>query len=173
MGEISSTKSVIFKFHFFLFKIYFCIILGLWAIVNNAGIGYPGPIEWQPVEEMKKTLEVNLWGMVNITKAFLPLLKRTKGRVVNVASSSGRLSSPFAAAYCISKFGVEAFSDALRNEMKHFGVTVHIIEPGIFKTAITDAEKNIKYLQRLWENLDGDTKECYGGEFYEQGMGKV
>lgn len=173
MGEISSTKSVIFKFHFFLFKTYFCIILGLWAIVNNAGIGYPGPIEWQPVEEMKKTLEVNLWGMVNITKAFLPLLKRTKGRVVNVASSSGRLSAPFAAAYCISKFGVEAFSDALRNEMKHFGVTVHIIEPGIFKTAITDAEKNIKYLQRLWENLDGDTKECYGEEFYEQGMGKV
>lgn len=146
---------------------------GLWAIVNNAGIGYPGPIEWQPVEEMKKTLEVNLWGMVNITKAFLPLLKRTKGRVVNVASSLGRLSAPFAAAYCISKFGVEAFSDALRNEMKHFGVTVHIIEPGIFKTAITDAEKNIKYLQRLWENLDGDTKECYGGEFYEQAKAKL
>lgn len=141
---------------------------GLWAIVNNAGVAYPGPIEWQAVEEMKRTVDINLWGMVSVTKAFLPLLKRTKGRVLNVASSSGRISAPFAAAYCISKFGVQAFSDALRNEMKHFGVTVHIIEPGMFKTSITDAEKNIQYLKKMWENLDADTKECYGVEFYEQ-----
>ena len=142
---------------------------GLWAVVNNAGIGYPGLIEWQSVEEMKKTVDVNLWGMVSVTKAFLPLLKRTKGRVVNVASSSGRLSNPGAAAYCISKFGVESFSDSLRNEMRHFGVTVHIIEPGMFKTNITLAEKNIQHLDRQWNNLDEDTKECYGIEYYEKG----
>ena len=118
---------------------------------------------------MKRTVDVNLWGMVSITKAFLPLLKRTKGRVVNVASSSGRLSTPGAAAYCISKYGVEAFSDSLRIEMRHFGVTVHIIEPGNFRTNITSADKNVQHLDKLWKNLDVDTKECYGIKFYEKG----
>ena len=145
------------------------MIPGLWAVVNNAGIGFPGPIEWVTVEEMKKAVDVNLWGMVSVTKAFLPMLKRTKGRIVNVASTSGRVATPGAAAYCISKFGVEAFSDSLRNEVKHFGVTVHIIEPGNFKTNITSAGKNRQCLERLWENLDTDTRECYGKEYYEQG----
>jgi len=72
------------------------------------------------LEEMKRIVYVNVWGMVSITKAFLPLLKRTKGRVLNVASSSGRVSTPGIAAYCISKYGVEAFSDSLRIEMRHF-----------------------------------------------------
>lgn len=108
--------------------------------------------------------------MVSVCKTFLPLLKKTEGRIVNVASISGRLASPGAAAYCISKSGVEAFSDSLRNEMRHFRVIVHIVEPGMFKTNITGAEKNRRCLQQLWENLDMDTRECYGVEFYEQGM---
>ena len=118
---------------------------------------------------MKRTVDVNLLGMVSITKAFLPLLKRTKGRVLNVASSSGRLSTPGAAAYCISKYGVEAFSDSLRIEMRHFEVTVHIIEPGNFRTNITSTDKNVQHLDKLWENLDVDTKECYGIKFHEKG----
>ncbi|KAL9952495.1 hypothetical protein ACROYT_G039762 [Oculina patagonica] len=141
---------------------------GLWAVVNNAGIANPGLIEWQTVEEMKRIVDVNLWGMVSVTKAFLPLLKQTKGRIVNVASSSGRVSTPGVAAYCISKYGVEAFSDALRNEMRHFGLKVHIIEPGGFTTNITSVEKNIQFLERLWKNLDADTKECYGIEYFEK-----
>ena len=145
------------------------IFSGLWAVVNNAGVGFPGLIEWETVEGMKRTVDINLWGMVSITKAFLPLLKRTKGRVVNVASSWGRVAIPGVSAYSISKFGVQAFSDALRNEMRHFGVTVHIIEPGMFKTKIMDARKNIQYLETLWGNLDADTKECYGIQYYEQG----
>lgn len=130
----------------------------------------PGPIEWQPIEEMRRTVDVNLWGMVLVTKTFLPLLKRTKGRVINVASTAGRVASPCAIAYCISKFGVEAFSDCLRNEMKHFGVTVHIIEPGNFKTNIASVEKNCQQLERLWARLDIETKESYGKEYYDQGM---
>ena len=63
------------------------LISGLWAVVNNAGISDPGMIEWQTVEQMKRVVDVNLWGMVSVTKAFLPLLKRTKGCIVNVASS--------------------------------------------------------------------------------------
>ena len=142
----------------------------MWAVVNNAGVGYPAPIEWQTLEEMKEVVNVNLWGAVAITKTFLPLLKRARGRIVNVASSAGRLANPGGSAYCISKFGMEAFSDALRNEVRHFGVTVHIIEPGVFKTNISDTERHVQHLDRLWEHLDAETKESYGTEFLEKGM---
>ena len=138
------------------------MIPGLWAVVNNAGIAFPGPIEWVTVEEVKRVVDINLWGMVSLAKAFLPTLKRTKGRVVNVASTSGRVVAPGLATYCMSKFGVEALSDSLRNEVKHFGVTVHIIEPGMFKSNITSAEKNCQCLERLWKNLGTDVRECYG-----------
>ena len=143
---------------------------GLWALVNNAGICYPAPIEWENAEEMKKTVDVNLWGTVSVTKAFLPLLKKTKGRIVNVGSILGRFVLYDRSAYCISKFAVEAFSDGLRREMKHFGVTVHIIETGAFKTKIMGIETNCQCLERLWENLDTDTRENYGQEYYEQGI---
>lgn len=142
-------------------------------MVNNAGISLPGMIEWQTVEEMKRVVDINLWGVVSITKAFLPLLKRTKGRVVNVASCLGRVVVPGAAAYCISKFGVQAFSDALRNEMRPFGVTVHIIEPGFFKTNITDSKRNVQHIETLWEKLDANTKESYGIEYYEKGIKNI
>lgn len=145
------------------------LILGLWAIVNNAGIANVGMIEWVAVEEMKKVVDVNLWGTVSVTKAFLPLLKRSKGRIINVASSWGRVCIPGVAAYCISKYGVQAFCDSLRREVKPFRVTVHIIEPGMFKTNITDRAKNIQVLERLWHNLDEETKKSYGTEFYEEG----
>lgn len=144
------------------------IFAGLWAVVNNAGILFPGLIEWQTVEEMTKVVDVNVWGMVSITKAFLPLLKGTKGRVVNVASCLGRVSFPGGAAYCISKFGVQAFSDALRCEMLRFGVTVHIIEPGFFRTNITDPKRFTQHIETLWKNLDANTKESYGTAFYEK-----
>jgi len=79
------------------------------------------------------------------------------------------VATPDVAAYCISKYGVKAFSDSLRIEMRHFGVTVHITEPGNFKMNITSADKNVQHLDQLWKNLDVDTKECYGIKLYEQG----
>lgn len=100
---------------------------GLWAVINNAGISFPGMmIEWQTVEEMRKVVDVNIWGMVSITKAFLPLVKRTKGRVVNIASCLGRVAFPGAAAYCISKFGV----------LKHFRMLC-AMKCGILKSQFT------------------------------------
>ena len=138
-------------------------------MVNNAGISFPGMIEWQTVEEMRRVVDVNVWGMVSVTKAFLPLLKRMKGRVVNIASCLGRVGIQGGAAYCISKFGVQAFSDALRREMQHFGVTVHIIEPGFFKTNITDTKWTVQHMETQWENLNANTKKSYGTEYFENG----
>lgn len=87
---------------------------GLWGLVNNAGRSVPiGPTEWMRLEDFKKVLDVNLIGVIDVTLHFLPLLKKAQGRVVNVASILGRLSIT-GGGYCISKWGVEAFSDSLR-----------------------------------------------------------
>lgn len=87
---------------------------GLWGLVNNAGISVPiGPAEWMQVEDYKKVLDVNLMGVIEVTLTFLPLLKKARGRVVNVASILGRLAL-IGGGYCLSKWGVEAFSDSLR-----------------------------------------------------------
>ena len=64
--------------------------LGLWGLVNNAGIAYLGPIEWTPLEHFKRTADVNLWGTIDVTKTFLPLVKRAQGRVVNFSSVLGK-----------------------------------------------------------------------------------
>lgn len=87
---------------------------GLWGLVNNAGRSIPiGPMEWMQLEDFTKVLDVNLIGVIDVTLQFLPLLKKGGGRVVNVASVLGRLSL-IGGGYCLSKFGVEAFSDSLR-----------------------------------------------------------
>ncbi|KAJ7365626.1 Retinol dehydrogenase 5 [Desmophyllum pertusum] len=90
---------------------------GLWGLVNNAGIAIFGPVEWTPLDHIKRIADVNLWGVIDVTKTFLPLVKKSQGRVVNLSSLAGRLSYAHWSAYCISKHGVEAFSDALRREM--------------------------------------------------------
>uniref|UniRef100_A0A3Q3VRX6 Uncharacterized protein n=1 Tax=Mola mola TaxID=94237 RepID=A0A3Q3VRX6_MOLML len=111
---------------------------GLWAVVNNAGISTPsGPTDWLTIEDYKSMLSVNLCGVIDVTLSVLPLIKVSKGRVVNVASVFGRIS-PFGGPYCVSKYGVEAFNDSLRLDMTPFGVKVACIEPGFFKTNVTD-----------------------------------
>jgi len=132
---------------------------GVWGLVNNAGIGTAGPIEWTPLEHMKHIADVNLWGMIDVTKTFLPLIKKSQGRVVNMSSLAGRLSPCFASAYCISKYGVEAFSDALRREMNPWGVLVSVIEPGAFQTA--GIHKIADSMKQLWNNLSPEMKEDY------------
>jgi len=105
----------------------------LWAIVNNAGIAKLAWVEWGTLEDFQKVIGVNLIGMVRVTRAFLPLIRQTKGRVVNVASLAGRLAPPGMAAYSMSKHGVVAFSDALRREMSGWEVKVSSIEPAGYK----------------------------------------
>lgn len=93
----------------------FCVFAGLWAVVNNAGISFPtAPNDWLEIEDFKQMIDVNLIGVVAITLSVLPLIKKAKGRVVNVASVFGRIST-LGGAYCITKYGVEAFNDSLRS----------------------------------------------------------
>ncbi|XP_055520410.1 retinol dehydrogenase 5 [Leucoraja erinacea] len=141
---------------------------GLWGLVNNAGRAVPiGPTEWMKMEDYHAVLGVNLLGLMEVTLTFLPLVKKARGRVVNVASVMARIS--FAGGgYCLSKCGVESFSDSLRRDMQHFGVQVSIIEPGFFRTAVTNLECIEKDLHRLWDRLSPEVRESYGQKYFEK-----
>ncbi|KAM9804954.1 retinol dehydrogenase 7-like [Neosynchiropus ocellatus] len=140
---------------------------GLWGLVNNAGRSTPvAPSDWLQLEDFQKILDVNLVGVIEVTLQFLPLLKKAKGRVVNVASIMGRLSLT-GGGYCLSKWGVEAFSDSLRRDMQHFGIQVSIIEPGFFKTAVTRTDLIEADVRRLWTGLPQEVRDSYGPTYFD------
>ncbi|NWI37868.1 RDH16 dehydrogenase, partial [Picathartes gymnocephalus] len=141
---------------------------GLWGLVNNAGIAIPtAPNEWLSKEDFVKVMNVNLIGLVEVTLSLLPLVRRARGRVVNVSSVMGRVSF-FGGGYCPSKYGVEAFSDSLRLEMRNFGVKVCVIEPGYFKTMITNVESLEKNFYDSWKKLPEEIKASYGEDYLRQ-----
>ncbi|NXX42869.1 DR9C7 reductase, partial [Tricholaema leucomelas] len=141
---------------------------GLFGLVNNAGVANPiGPTEWMAMEHYRQVMAVNAFGAIEVTLALLPLLKRARGRVVNTSSVLGRLSAN-GGGYCVSKYCVEAFSDSLRRDMYHFGVRVSIVEPGFFKTAVTNLEGIELSLRQLWERLAPETRLSYGEEFFHK-----
>ncbi|TWW62263.1 11-cis retinol dehydrogenase [Takifugu flavidus] len=141
---------------------------GLWGIVNNAGSSLPmGPSEWMKVEDFQRTLKVNMNGVIAMTMAFLPLIKKARGRIVNVASVLGRVAAN-GGGYCISKFAVEGFSDCLRRDLHYFGINVCIIEPGFFKTAVTSLDPLERELHRLWNQLSPEVKATYGDKYLDK-----
>lgn len=109
---------------------------GLAGLINNAGIAKPAPIEFQPMADFRTQLEVNLFGPVAMIQAFLPLIRRGGGRIVNVGSIGGMIVLPLNGAYSASKFGMRAISDALRLELRQWGIHVSLIEVAPVKTAI-------------------------------------
>lgn len=141
---------------------------GLWGLVNNAGIGTPtAPNEWLTKDDFKKILDVNLLGLIDVTLNMLPLIRRARGRVVNVSSVAGRVAI-FGGGYCPSKYGVESFSDSLRREMVPFGVNVSIIEPGYFRTEISDSKRLLENIKNKWEKLPDEIQKSYGQAFFEK-----
>jgi NAD(P)-dependent dehydrogenase (short-subunit alcohol dehydrogenase family) len=106
------------------------------ALVNNAGILVSGPLEHVPLGAMRAQLDVNVIGTLAVIQAFLPLLRRARGRIVNVGSTSGRIAGPFIGPYCASKFALEAMSRTLRAELRPAGVSVSVVEPGIVRTGL-------------------------------------
>jgi NAD(P)-dependent dehydrogenase (short-subunit alcohol dehydrogenase family) len=106
------------------------------AVVNNAGIVVPGPVEALTPTGLRRQLDVNVVGQVAVTQAVLPKLRRARGRVVFMSSVSGRVSTPLLGAYAASKFAIEALGDALRLEVAPWGIHVSLIEPGAIDTEI-------------------------------------
>jgi len=108
---------------------------GVDVLVNNAGYGQIGPLESVSTEQLRAQFETNVFGLMAVTRAFLPAMRqRRQGRVINISSVAGRMSMPFMGAYTATKFAVEAMSDALRAELAPFGVQVVLIEPGVIRS---------------------------------------
>ena len=130
------------------------------ALVNNAGIAIAMPLEFIPLDELRRQLEVNVIGQVAVTQAFLPQLRRSRGRIVFIGSIAGRSALPFLGAYAASKHALEAIADTLRVELKPFGVDVSIVEPGTIKTPIW--VKSAKLADALADGASPQLRVLYG-----------
>jgi short-subunit dehydrogenase len=131
----------------------------LFGLINNAGIGISGMIEVTPVEELIKLFEVNIIGLHRVTKAMLPLIRKSKGRIINIGSSSSFFSGPGLGIYASSKFAVRAYNDSLRMEMKSHGVKVSLVAPGPIESEIWDKSK--AYKEYLRSKTDPELLKTY------------
>lgn len=132
---------------------------GLWGLVNNAGIAVPGALEFLPIDRLRFQMETNFIGQVKVTQTFLPLIRKARGRIVNISSIAGLISFPFNGAYNASKYAVEAFTDCLRRELAPWRIHVCAIQPGVILTNIwqraLDSSKDLK------DNMSKEEEEYY------------
>ena len=130
------------------------------GVVNNAGIAVGGPLEFLPIDELRRQFEINVFGAIAVSQAFLPHLRASRGRLVFVGSVSGRLAVPFIGPYSASKFALRALSDALRLELARAGIAVALIEPGSVKTPIW--QKALAARERMVRALPPQALQFYG-----------
>lgn len=134
---------------------------GLQALVNNAGVFFPGPLVDFPQERFERQFTINVFATQRITKTFFPLILESKGRIINISSAAGFLATPFSGPYAASKHALEGWSDSLRRELLSLGVTVIVIEPGLIKTP-------------LWQkDTDERIGQFKGSIFYEANKKKI
>jgi 3-hydroxybutyrate dehydrogenase len=153
---------------------------GLWGIVNNAGLYNVGFLEWVPMDVMERVASVNLFGAIRVTRAFLPLVRRTQGRIINVSSLTAVMAVPFTGAYNIAKRGLEAFNDTLRLEMKPFKVKVITINPGNFLAAnVVSGETAVqagdpaRMARHFWDQLGDAVQRDYGKQILEKELRSI
>src|SRR3954466_129889 len=128
------------------------------ALVNNAGIAVMSPLEYLPLDELRRQLEVNVIGQLAVIQAVMAQLRAARGRIVNVSSIGGRMALPLYGPYSASKFALEALSDALRREQRD--ITVIVVEPGAIATPIW--ERGIATADAIWNAVPEDGHQRYG-----------
>jgi NAD(P)-dependent dehydrogenase (short-subunit alcohol dehydrogenase family) len=131
------------------------------GLVNNAGIAVAGPLELVPLEALRRQFEVNVIGLVAVTQAFLPLLRRGRGRIINVGSIAGRCALPGSGPYDSSKSAVDAITDVLRMELSGWGISVSLIEAGAVATPIW--EKSLREAEELKGRVGTERYALYEG----------
>jgi NAD(P)-dependent dehydrogenase (short-subunit alcohol dehydrogenase family) len=132
---------------------------GLSGLVNNAGIGIGGPLEFLPINDVRQQFEVNVIGHIAVTQAFLPLIRKANGRIINIGSMAGRFALPFSGPYAASKFALRGISDALRRELRPWGIFVVLIESGSVETPIW--EKSFDQVEGLSNQVPACAMEYY------------
>ncbi len=110
---------------------------GLDGLVCNAGVGASGPLEFIPMDELTKPIDVCLYGSIFCAQAFMPLLRQAKGRIINVSSGSNLINLPLMSTYPAAKYALELLSRQLQVEVKPFGIQVCVIDPGMVKSRMT------------------------------------
>ncbi|GAB5491142.1 MAG: SDR family oxidoreductase [Phototrophicaceae bacterium] len=142
----------------------------IWGLVHNAGLVRAGFIEYQPLENYHRLMDVNFYAVVNLTQQLIPLIKPTQGRIVVVSSVDGIVSLPGNAPYDAAKFAVEAYVDALRIELSYWGVNVAVINPSTLKTPL--AMSFFETHRQTWEAMDkldpeGKWKQTFTAEWLD------
>ena len=132
---------------------------GLDGLVNNAGIAVPGPLEALPIDDFRRQVEVNLTAHVAVTQAMLPSIRAAQGRIVFITSIGGLMAFPMFGAYHAAKFGLEAVGDVFRQELRPWGISVSVIEPGSIATPIW--ERGVGEADALLARVDDTHKAFY------------
>lgn len=142
-----------------------CQDLEFWGIVNNAGICYIGNVEIMAREDMNKIMTINFFGPINVCKAFLPLLRQYRGRLINVASNAGLVPVPLMGVYCASKAALATMSEVWRFELHRWGIKVATVIPSGYKTNIMAYDK-AAVADRWWEKASDIVQRDYGRECF-------
>jgi NAD(P)-dependent dehydrogenase (short-subunit alcohol dehydrogenase family) len=133
---------------------------GLAGLVNNAGIALGGPLEYLPIDDVRRQMEVNYIGQVAVTQVLLGQLRRARGRIVNMGSIGGLSAPPFAAPYAASKAALRATSESLRRELRPWGIWVATVQPGAIATPMW--EKGAADTESIRQRLPEGAMELYG-----------
>lgn len=140
--------------------------VGLAGLINNAGIGVGGPLEFLPLDDLRQQLEINVIAQLAVTQVFMPAIRQARGRIVHMGSVGGRVAVPFMGPYAMSKHALEAMADAQRVELRPWGIHVAIIEPGLIKTAIW--QKTLTWGEEKLKEYPEAAHQYYGR--YLQGL---
>ncbi len=133
---------------------------GLAGLVNNAGVGFVSPLEFVPLDELRWMFEVNVFGLLAVTQAFLPLLRQRRGRIVNISSTASLVVAPFHGPYSATKLSVNGLSNALRLELQPHGVQVSVVICGSILTPMW--EKGAGLVKRVTRDFPPEAMVLYG-----------
>jgi len=139
---------------------------GLKGLINNAGIVITGPLEFLPIEELERQFSINVTGQITSSQAFLPLLRRGGGRIINLGSISDRIALPFLGPYAASKAALASLSEALRRELRPWHIPVSLIEAGNVQTPLR--EKSLALAAEIISQLPEAAESLYGPAFEKQ-----
>lgn len=142
---------------------------GIYALVNNAGVLRGGPLDVSTIDDLRLQLNVNVVGLAAVTRYFLPLLRKSKGRIVNVTSVAGRYAATQLSYYHASKFAAVGMNDSFRQELSPWGIKVISIEPGIMKTPLWDVATSEQELDKSWNRMTPDQQKLYGKDYFVKG----